>query len=121
MSSSMGPVNMAPRRFGECRECWDENWTRTTGGFFESRVRMVGRVCGHRLKKPDNKRLAKQSKINRMFEKWRSEDGPYMNEYWARRALLPDYCGEPGELVPGTEGNRILLQGREVPVRDDQN
>ena len=119
--SSFGPVNFKRPKFGECVYCWDENWTRDTGFYFESRLHMIGPVCKHRLHKP--KRWMKQHKLNAYHEEHREwakgaetfighPDAPEIvtrpgrertesEEYWYRRSMLPDYCGEPGELVPG--------------------
>lgn len=91
MGSSFGPVQTAKPKHGDCLYCFDENHTRDTGYCFESRFQMVGPVCGHRLR--PFKRFAKPSRLNRYRTSALSET----NEYWNRRALLPDYCGEPGE------------------------
>jgi hypothetical protein len=91
MSSSFGPVQTAKPKHGECRYCFDENHTRDTGASFESRWRMIGPVCGHRLR--PFKRFAKLPQINRSRAAKLSEGA----DYWTRRAWLPDYCGEPGE------------------------
>lgn len=92
MSSSFGPVQRGRPRFGECRYCWDENWTRAHGFYFEWRQRMVGPVCGHRLKCP--KQTAKPSRHNRANAFLRQERA---GDYWYRRAQQPDYVGEFGE------------------------
>ncbi len=93
MSSSIGPVQTGRPKFGECRYCWDENWSRDHGLVMDSRSHMVGTVCGHRLHKP--KRAWKQFRKNRIIIKQMSN--PKFQNYWMRRALLPDYCGEFGE------------------------
>ena len=90
--SSFGPINTSRPRFGECRYCWDENWARRHHTYFESRNHMIGPVCKHRLLPAKN--TCKQHQINRT----RAERLPEMEGYWERRAWLPDYCGEPGEL-----------------------
>lgn len=97
MSSSFGPVNTTHPRFGECLACWEENHTRRTGFYFESRVPMINRPCGHRLLPPNH--IPKQLRINRINDFLRAS-GRY-EDYWSRRALLPDYCGELGELRIG--------------------
>jgi len=113
MSSSFGPVNSTKRKHGECVACWDENHVREHGSYFESRVPMVGKICKHRLKPA--KRLAMQSRTNRLYDEWRNTPGgPYSHDggdYWARQALLPDYCGGFAELVLGSPGNLIRLDG----------
>ena len=91
MSSSLGPIDKGHPRYGECRYCWEENHTRDTGFYFEPRQRMVGPVCGHRLHPP--KRVTKAHAYNSLNAQLRVGKG-----YWYRRACLPDYCGEFGEL-----------------------
>jgi hypothetical protein len=94
--SSFGPVQPGRPKHGECCYCWDENWARRRHFYIEPRQRMVGPVCGHRLEKP--RRTEKQFRLNRFHNERRAAGGL---DYWQRRALLPDYCGEPGELRPG--------------------
>ncbi len=91
MSSCVGPINTGHPKFGECLYCWDENFARETHYYFESRQRMIGPVCKHRLHPA--KRAAKQFKINAIRGSVRKVKG-----YWNQRAWLPDYYGEPGEL-----------------------
>ncbi len=89
----MGPVQMNGPKFGECRECWDENWCHTTHKYFHGRQRMVGKVCGHRLV-PIPAKLRPNFRYNEFHEKRREK-------YWRQRtaddcfgldACLPDYC-----------------------------
>ncbi len=82
MSSSFGPVNPGRPKQGECRYCWDENHTRLTGTYFESRVRMVGPTCRHRLLPA--KSLIKQFQSN-AFHTDQRRKRPKM-KYWGRRA-----------------------------------
>jgi hypothetical protein len=106
--SSFGPVNTTRRKFGECCTCWDENHSRDTAHFFESRQRMIGAVCGHRLKAV--KRPTPQFRINAINQRLREEPSlpHYREDYWAKRALLPDYCGEYRELCPGPANDRYV-------------
>lgn len=104
--SSMGPVNATKPKHGECRYCWDENHSRDTAFHFESRQRMIGPVCGHRLRAP--KRAWPQFKNNRAHDQLRRGHPEYLTDYWYRRAMLPDFCGEFGELVPGPVNARIM-------------
>ena len=114
--SSFGPVQTGKPRHGECLYCWDENHTRETGTYFESRVPMVGPVCRHRLKPA--KRTRKQFKTNRIREEiLNTED----LAYWNRRAWLPKYCGEFGELVLGTPGNLIRIEGMQPGYRKEHD
>ena len=71
---------------------------------FESRSRMIGPICGHRLHKP--KHHIVQFRENAINEQMRQD--PRYQEYWNRRALLPDYYGEPGELCPGSANDRLV-------------
>ena len=102
--SSFGTVNDLHPRFGECLYCWDENWTRDHQFSFESRSRMVGQVCGHRLHA--QKRHALQHSLNAMNDETRMLPGRWQ-DYWHRRALLPDYCGEFRELCPGPANDQL--------------
>jgi hypothetical protein len=99
MSCSVGPIQRGRPKFGECVYCWDENWGRRKHFYFEPRQHMIEPVCGHLLEKP--RRTAKQFQMNRTrnaIRAQRAEEGTLT--YWYRRAMLPDYCGEPGELRP---------------------
>jgi hypothetical protein len=62
-TGSFGPVNSAHPKHGECLYCFDENHGRDKHLFFGQRPRMVGQVCGHRLRKP--KRTLPQFVMNR--------------------------------------------------------
>ncbi len=92
MSSSIGPVQRGKPRHGQCAACWDENFFRKHGYYFEWRVPMVNKPCGHRLLPP--RRTIKASQASRINARRRDE----VAGYWERRSLLPDYCGEPREL-----------------------
>ena len=106
--SSFGPINETHPRFGECRYCWDENWARDHSFVFESRSRMIGPACGHRLHAP--KHHSTQLQTNRFNEGQRRLTGRWQ-DYWHRRALLPDYCGDFGELCP-SPANDQLCEGQ---------
>ena len=97
--SSMGPVNTKHPKFGECLYCWDENYTRDNGYSFDSRYKMVGPVCKHRLH--PFKKHEIQSHYNAFVDRLRTNFNIYNTNYWYKRALLPDWWGEPKELCPG--------------------
>lgn len=94
MSSCFGSIQTGSPRFGECCYCWDENFDRKNSFYFEQRQRMIGPVCGHRLLSP--KRTVKQFKYNLQTQELRQKKPD--EGYWYKRAHLPEYYGEFGEL-----------------------
>lgn len=92
MSSSIGPVNTGKPKFGECRYCFEENHDRDHGFSFEWHYRMRGPICGHKLHKFKSAMIP--SRHNRLRPLLLADN---QDNYWYRRACLPDFCGEFGE------------------------
>lgn len=101
MSASFGPVQAGRPRYGECVACWDENHHRLTGALLDPRPKMVCRYCKRRLAPaqralPQFRLNAVKQEMRERYDRWTTLFG--RENYWMRRALLPDCCGEPGEL-----------------------
>ncbi len=75
-------------KFGECRECFDTNWSHRHHVYFDGRQHMIGKPCGHRLAPVAHK--PKQFKFNRINDALRQKPEYQDPDY--RRALLPEYC-----------------------------